>query len=479
MYLVISQKKMYQRVGEFVFTILALTQVLRLRFFAALTFTLITTASWASCPYGSGYTDGCSAAPAANADTIQQPGFFSSYAPQNGQAYVTRPPWNVAGVDYPVGIQSDYAGQLKDPSTAALPAGCAFYGGAAPYVNCANVHNLNISGYDFGHTAVGSVQLDIAGGVTGTLTISNDKFFNGKNVDSQYFGVIIYETNSANVVMKYNYLDGNGVNIPTGNLATMVADQSTGSLTFQYNAILNVPSKALAYSTGNSNVNISYNYGEGLNFGSAAHSEFTIGTTQGSEEIGFNTFLVNNNNGGATANIYVDNGTPGGTVFDANIDHNVDVSNYNRTIGSNTSSFLIEPGGQTFDNIDFTDNYFDPNGSYGCIYPFFTAGTQTYTGNVDLVSGSTLGYGGSSCDYTNGLTNGVASVQPVQPVQPVQSPIQPIQSPIRFSAVAADPLSGVPEPPSSAMMLIGCVVFGYAAARRGVRRTATASGDRP
>jgi hypothetical protein len=392
-----------------------------------------------------------------------QPKFFSSYAPQNGQAYVTRPPWNVAGVDYAVGIRSAYAGRLKDPATAPLPTGCAFYGGSMPYVECANVHNLNISGYNFGATPVGAVQLDIKGGVTGTLTISNDKFFNGPTVDKQYYDVIINNSNSANVVMKYDYFNGNGVKIPTGALASIVSDYSTGSLIFQYNAMLDVPSKAIGYAPGNSNVNISYNFGEGLNFGSPVHSEFTIGTTRGSEEVGYNTFLVNNNNEGATANIYLDSGEAGGTVSSARVDHNVLVSNYNPRMKSDTSSYLLEPGGQTFDSINFSDNYFDPNGSYGCIYPAFNANKQTFTGNVDMIDGSRVG-GVGGCNYSNG-------------VLPFQSNgVLPSQSLIEAAADAVP--SVIPEPSTWTMLLVAFVVLGYPMARRGARGVIEAPYDR-
>jgi hypothetical protein len=89
-------------------------------------------------------------------------------------------------------------GELEDPATAPLPTGCGFIWGAQTYVSCLKVKDLNISGYDFGHSVAGSVQLYIAGGVTGTLTISNDKFF-GPSVDSQYFAVVIYPTNSVEV----------------------------------------------------------------------------------------------------------------------------------------------------------------------------------------------------------------------------------------------------------------------------------------
>ena len=43
--------------------------------------------------------------PFANANMVQHSDFFASYARHSGQAaYAVRPPWNVAGVDYPVGV---------------------------------------------------------------------------------------------------------------------------------------------------------------------------------------------------------------------------------------------------------------------------------------------------------------------------------------------------------------------------------------
>ena len=67
---------------------------------------------WASTTFA----DGCTGAPPASAYTIQHPDFFSGYARQSGQSYVTtggckgnancHPPWATAGVDYPVGVST-------------------------------------------------------------------------------------------------------------------------------------------------------------------------------------------------------------------------------------------------------------------------------------------------------------------------------------------------------------------------------------
>ncbi len=416
-----------------------------LRLVIALAFAFVATAAWASCP--SSYADGCSGAPAPNADTVQQPNFFS-YARQSGQTYASTPQWNVAGVDYAVGVNAAYAGNLLDPATAPLPAGCGFHGGALPYVSCASVNNLTISGYDFGHSIAGSVQLYIAQGVTGTLTISNNKFFNGPTVDRQFFDVLINPgdnniPNTANVVMNYNYFDGNGIKVPNGLNASLVADFSTGSLTFQYNAMVNIPGRVLYYGTG-SNVNISYNYGEGLNYNSPFHSDFFAGFTSANEEFGFNTLLTDSNNFGATAHIYLSDGVSGGTVLLANVDHNVLVSNLNGSnLASNfsnlTSSYLIEAAYQNFDTINYEDNFFDPTGSFGPIAPYgvggMTATTITSDGNVDMLNGLPV-IAGSSSDVG-----------------------QP----------------GVPEPSTFVMVLIACAVFAYPLTRRADKDLATAS----
>jgi hypothetical protein len=59
--------------------------------------------------------------------------YAGGYAQQSGQSYVTRPPWNVCGVDYACGAPSTTG--LKDPAAeaATLPSGCSY--GATSSVN--------------------------------------------------------------------------------------------------------------------------------------------------------------------------------------------------------------------------------------------------------------------------------------------------------------------------------------------------------
>ena len=106
-----------------------------------------------SCAYvGTASSDGCaSSQPGA---TTRYANFFTGYAAQSGQAkYRTRPPWNVAGVDYPVGYYTPLA-RLKDIRQAHLK-GCDLKVlGGSQVLWCTGSGDLLISGYRF----------DLAGG---------------------------------------------------------------------------------------------------------------------------------------------------------------------------------------------------------------------------------------------------------------------------------------------------------------------------
>src|SRR6516165_5437245 len=74
------------------------------------------------CPQGTAYLsvgDGCQGAQISGSLSPIAT-FFTGYT---GQSYPIRPPWNVAGVDYPVG----YSGALNDPRISANLPSCASY----------------------------------------------------------------------------------------------------------------------------------------------------------------------------------------------------------------------------------------------------------------------------------------------------------------------------------------------------------------
>jgi len=82
----------------------------------------------------SAYVDGLVGA---SAGTPQYPNLLSAYA--------VRPAWNVAGVDYAVGVPAGLV--LKDPTTDSLPGGCSYNSGTKG-VSCSG-NNITLQGYDF------------------------------------------------------------------------------------------------------------------------------------------------------------------------------------------------------------------------------------------------------------------------------------------------------------------------------------------
>ena len=81
----------------------------------------------------SGFNDGSAGAPAG---APQLPSLLSGYA--------ARPPWQVAGVDYAVGVPSGMT--LKDPATINM-AGVSV--NAASHLIVMSGNNVTLSGYDF------------------------------------------------------------------------------------------------------------------------------------------------------------------------------------------------------------------------------------------------------------------------------------------------------------------------------------------
>ena len=200
----------------------------------------------AACPQGSAYADGC--AGASQSATFQQSNFFT-YAAQSGQTLSSRPPWNVAGVDYPVGATTA-VGSLTNPAAGGLPSGCTYYangyndmistvqtafraeytlntqnantisGNPTPdYINpvvyCQNPSFAgNLSGFNFGPIGLGDnsstanhscIFVMISRGVHGNINITNNNFENdtycslGPNVINQFALLRFGNSNNASL----------------------------------------------------------------------------------------------------------------------------------------------------------------------------------------------------------------------------------------------------------------------------------------
>lgn len=247
----------------------------------------------ASCPQGSAHPDGCSGAPVCtpgSSTCYQQTNFFTSYTPA-GNISAHRPPWNVAGVDYPVGINdSCVTSGLKNPATNP-PSGTSYSGGTLTVTGS----NVTINCYDMTNTYI------YASGGSGTLTVTNNKFDNENGVSCPY-----NTSHSLNMVVKYNVFHG-----ATGdtNFDAFIHFACVGNLTAQYNRF-NISSKDwIQYANTNASqpnnaYTIQYNFGQCLAASNGAHGQphLDYGTNSTGSIATFNTWYNDSCHSGFTAN---------------------------------------------------------------------------------------------------------------------------------------------------------------------------------
>jgi hypothetical protein len=391
-----------------------------------------TTQTAVQCPQGVGVADGCTSSPASG--SFQIPTSFSSYAEQSGQTWVNSHPWpwNAPGVDYPVGYSMGV--QLGDPASVVLPAGCAYQasGGidGAPRVFCNRLPNgvgvasPTIQNLDF--SLHGCVILEFGQSVTGTITIQNNNFQSGSNcaVTSGY--LIKLDGGSANLVLQYNQIDGNAQLYPAA-LAGDVQDNSpTGSLTVEYNAIINSPQRPINSDTSG-NIIDKYNfyggwvlYSQVVEHGEAILEQPAAGVTVASVTHAFNTVLLPAAEiaNSTTAPFYL-TGTPGGYNYLTNstVDHNVVVTNQPSNVDGEytTSAALAYIAWGMFGTVTITNNYVDPSGAIFC-----TLNVGGAAGIAGSISSNTLTVNsvGVGAIYAGAIFEPQVNVQATAVIQP-------------------------------------------------------------
>jgi hypothetical protein len=326
----------------------------------------------AQCPRGVGYPDGCASAP--KAGSFQRPD-FSTYARQSGQTW-RQPhpqPWNLAGVDYPVGYST--ATRLEDPATAVLPAGCKYQasgslqGGARVY--CDKAVSPTIESIDF--SLHDCTVLQFSGRVAGVITVRNNKFRNGSNCAVAKGFLVKVDGGSADFDFEYNDVDG-GYPTYKAFLASTIFTGMLGRQTYRYNAILNSPQRPVT-TVATGDLLVQYNYVDGwVMVPGVEHGEFLEvvarpGSVIENSTYAFNTMLIPSTQPprGSTTTFYLAS-TPGGGVRFTNavVDRNTVVSNLSSGVLT-VASTLTELGWSRFTNVAITDNYVDPTGAYACI----------------------------------------------------------------------------------------------------------------
>src|ERR1700730_6133037 len=125
----------------------------------------------------------------ASAGVAQLPGFLNSYGAK-------RPAWNVAGVDYNVGVPDGLA--LKDPATISM-AGVSV--NTSSKIVTITGNNVTLDGYDFSLSGGWGVSVQAA-----NTTIANSNFAIGSN----NVAPIVSTAAASNMTVTHSTIDGNG-----------------------------------------------------------------------------------------------------------------------------------------------------------------------------------------------------------------------------------------------------------------------------
>ena len=156
------------------------------------------------------------------------------------KVYGTRPPCEVAGVDYHVGIAAGT--RLKDPSVEPW-GGTLLYAPKQHAVRCTGPGDGVIDGYDFSlHDGLAVLNVSCS-----KLTIRNSKFLVGANCIepiSAYVG-------AANMTIIGNEIDGGGASsCDSDTVGETVNAGGGGTIVFRYNWVKNVPQHFVSFGGG-------------------------------------------------------------------------------------------------------------------------------------------------------------------------------------------------------------------------------------
>lgn len=209
---------------------------------------------------GSGYT--CR-------PTITPPAGLGTGAVATTSVYLTRPPWNVAGVDYYVGIPSGTI--LKDPTVSAnLPSGASFSSGSGINIVTISSNNVTLNSFDF--TLHGCVAVLIDAGVTGTI-ITKSKFLAASSCVSAGGPIIGFAQpqDASDLTITDSEIYGTG----TGGMVLM---NQTGNFTMEYTYCHDVAQHCVDFAVGSAqsaSVTMKYNLVVNTGETSGSHGEFT------------------------------------------------------------------------------------------------------------------------------------------------------------------------------------------------------------
>ncbi|WP_425908320.1 Ig-like domain-containing protein [Nitrobacter sp. TKz-YC02] len=329
----------------------------------------------------------------ASAGSPQHSDLLNSYG-------ANRPAWNVAGVDYHVGVPQGLA--LKNPATISM-AGVSV--NTTTKIVTVTGNNVTLDGYDFSLNGGWQVSVQAA-----NTTITNSNFLIGSN----NLAPIISTAAASNMTVSYCTIDGAGKDPGWGGL---ISYRGNG-FTVEQSWLKNAGGDMIQQIDGgaNSTVVIQHNLIENGGLASGAHGDYTqLAGGPFNVAINYNTTMQN---GGTTQGLMTE------YVASGEIGHN--------TMVGNPSYFVSVDNSSIETSVTVHDNYYDPQG-YGFVYPNSGpddgSSKSIYVHNVNMKTGGVL-------------QDANAPTTPTTPTAPAAPPNAPVISSFsNDSGVAGDKIT--------------------------------------
>jgi hypothetical protein len=283
------------------------------------------------------------------------------------KGYPTRPPWKVAGVDYPVGVPTGVV--LQDPFK--IHATGVSINPAAHSISISG-SNVALNGYDFGLD--GGWSVTIVAGAKGTL-IENSRFQVGQNK----LVPLQASVGAGSVTIRNNTFDGGGGE--DNAIYALATYNGSGTFIAENNIFKNAPADAIDFNAGTMTTIVRRNlfYNLGTTSGSHPDSVQYVAVNSDKIVIAYNTIFQPNPSGMEGIQLAAQNGS---TLANAVIEKNVIIA----TPGSLKMSYSIavqQAAHNTVRSVRVRGNYVDPRGAYGAFYP--PSGSDiSFGGNIDI-----------------------------------------------------------------------------------------------
>jgi hypothetical protein len=304
------------------------------------------------------YNDGSANAPAGVAP--QRPTILNGY--------VKRPAWQAAGVDYGVGYPS--ATVLKNPATISRPGVSVNL--TTGLIRVDGTSGVVFDGYDF--------TLGIGYSVAFLNSSPNGVVKNSKFYDSGIYA----DASSAGLYVGYCVMDGGG---SQGGSSAMITSSGGGTTVIEYNWVKNFPQHVVEMNTGGTLI---YRYNLLENGGTVAGSHLNYSQYMGSSWTNcktiFNTVYQQKQAAGGEGFQFP---SGSGTFTNNELAWNTLIAA--STKGNESMSYMINAGASgTTANNTLHDNYFDPTGAYGTVYPGSSSAGMVFFNNWNMVTGAAL-----------------------------------------------------------------------------------------